>query len=300
MKVLFMGTPEFSIAPLKAINENFKLELVVTQPDRKRGRGHKLRPSDVKEFCLNNNILVKTTDEINSLEDEIKKHEIDFIVVCAFGNILKKEITDNFICLNIHASILPNYRGASPIEAAILNGDKYSGITVIEMNENMDEGDLLYDEKINIENLYFDEISNKLSVLGSSSIVKVLKNIDYHMKNKVVQPKDATYTKKINKKDLLLDWDSSVEKIKNKVRAYKHAFTYFDSKLLKITEADIFKNELLKDVSTVVKVDKMGIYIQAKDGIILIKRVIPLGKKEMDAYSFSLGNKVKEGVKLGG
>lgn len=182
MKIVFMGTPEFSVMPLEAINKYHDIELVVTQEDRKKGRGKRLSPPEVKISAENLGLKVYQPGNINSEESikMLKSIDADVFVVVAYGQILRKEILEmpKYGCINIHASLLPRLRGAAPINRAIIDGDSETGISIMKMNKGLDTGDVALSESMPIENLNSEELSVELSKLGSKLILKFLSDLE--------------------------------------------------------------------------------------------------------------------------
>jgi methionyl-tRNA formyltransferase len=223
--ILFLGTPEFSVPTLEMLLNDFgdaNLS-VVTMPDKIRGRGSKSSPSPVKSLALAHNLTVFNAETKHDLTDKIHKISPDLIVVVAFGMIIEKKITDQYFCINIHSSLLPKYRGASPIHTALLNGDEETGITLIKMNEKMDEGDILSQVHLPIssdDNL--GSLTQKLSYLGAETLKSFILN--HFLANSITLTAQdetrATYTKKIEKDDLLITHMDSGVNLHNKIRAY--------------------------------------------------------------------------------
>ena len=288
---------------------------VITQPDRPRGRGRKILPSPIKKIALSRGITVSQPENINEEESikKVKEFNPDIILVVAYGQILSKDMLNipRIGCINIHASLLPKYRGASPINWPIINGEKKTGITFMFMNEKVDAGEIIDQQEITIlPDETYGELNKRLSNLSAEIINDLLKEIKNGKIKRIPQEKrSATYTKKMSKEDGEIIWGNKGEKIYNLIRGttpYPGAFTYYKERKLKITMARSlynYQNELKLDFATageVVKIEKDAILISTGDkGIIKILKVIPSGAKEMSAQQFVNGYKIKVGDILG-
>ena len=239
LKVIFMGTPEFAVASLSALSEVAEVILVVTQPDRPRGRGQKLQPSPVKVFAEKNSLPILQPQKIKSPEvvAELKKFPADVIVVVAFGQILSQEILDlpKFGAINVHASLLPKYRGAAPIEWSLINGETVTGITTMQMDAGLDTGDILLKTEVEISaEMILPELREKLQDAGAKLLVETLQQI----KNlKPVKQDNAlsNYAPMLTKDLGRIDWQKSAQEIHNLVRGlYGGAFTFLDGEKIKI------------------------------------------------------------------
>ena len=323
MRIVFMGTPDFARSALeKIIEAGHEVVLVVTQPDKPKGRSGELQVSDVKACALEHNLPVFQPVKIKEAEHVayLKSIPADIYVVTAFGQILSQEILDipKFGCVNIHASLLPKYRGAAPIQQAILDGEKETGVTIMQMAAGMDTGDILIQRTIPIEE---DEtgggLFDKLSVLGAELIVDALPMIERGELTPVPQDEEkATKCGKLSKDMGRVDFSQPAEKIRNLVRGlnpWPSAFTYLDKKMLKIwnaavisadeavalgsgvSESDIDKAE----AGTVVAVYKDSFVIKTGEGLLRVTEIQLEGKKRMSVKDFFLGYKLAAGQKLG-
>ncbi len=323
MRIVFMGTPDFARSALeKIIEAGHEVVLVVTQPDKPKGRSGELQVSDVKACALEHNLSVFQPVKIKEAEHVayLKSIPADIYVVAAFGQILSQEILDipKFGCVNIHASLLPKYRGAAPIQQAILDGEKETGVTIMQMAAGMDTGDILIQRTIPIEE---DEtgggLFDKLSVLGAELIVDALPMIERGELTPVPQDEEkATKCGKLSKDMGRVDFSQPAEKIRNLVRGlnpWPSAFTYLDKKMLKIwnaavisadeavalgsgvSESDIDKAE----AGTVVAVYKDSFVIKTGEGLLRVTEIQLEGKKRMSVKDFLLGYKLAAGQKLG-
>ncbi len=298
--MIFLGTPQFAIPTLSSlINNSIIPILVITQPDKKRGRGQRLSISPIKEFCLNHNITVFQPQNINE-EESIKKIMIynpDLILTVAYGKIVSQKILDipKFGCINLHPSLLPKYRGPSPINWALFNGEKETGNTIFFMTKKMDAGDIIYQSKVRImpEDNY-GSLSKKLSEKGADDVVKTLSLIDDGLANPISQDDSlATFSKFINRDVRRISWSESAENIANLVRGlapYPSAFTYFQNMEIKIIKAKSFLDIEGKPGLILKIVKNQGILVGTGSCALFVETIKPEGKKEMSAYSFSLGH----------
>lgn len=308
MKIVYMGTPEFAIRPLESLHEEgFDISLVVSQKDKPKGRGKKLLPTPVKSKAEELNLEVFQPDNINS-EDSIKKLKAinpDFIVVAAYGQILKKEVLSipKYSCINIHASLLPKYRGAAPINWAIINGEKETGVTIMEMVEKLDAGDMYLKESIKIEE---DDdaitIHEKLSEIGGKLIVKALKGI---YNNKIIPESQddskSSYAPMLDKKMGQINWDESGKQIKNLIRGLKpwpSAYTFYRGNNIKVHKVELSSKFKYGKNGEIVKVSDDGIFVNCRDSCIIIKELQFPGKRSMDVKDFIRGNKMDIGTIL--
>lgn len=308
INICFMGSPKFSLETLDILNknENIKLSLVVSGKDKKRNR-NKFRPTVVKQYAIDNNIEVLTPDSVNTDEflSILKEKNIDFIVVVAFGQLIKENLLkayENKI-INLHPSSLPKYRGPSPVQYTLLNGDKKTHASAMLIEKGMDSGDILSQKEIEInEDDDFTSLSEKLSNLGGQTILESILNYEDLMEKRVKQDDNkATFTKKITKEMGKIDFNQTKEEIINKIRAFvefpKAYFSYKDQniKILKASPVEI-ENPKISFVYKANKNDK--IIIGCKNGGIRIEKIQFPGKKAMDTKSFLLGNDFEEGIYL--
>ena len=311
MRIVFMGTPNFAKESLEAVyNAGHKILAVVTNPDRPKGRGMKLIASPVKEFAVEKNIKIYQPEKVkNNIEfiEEIKRLQPDAICVVAYGKILPKEILEiaKFGCINVHGSLLPQYRGAAPIQWAVLNGDKTTGITTMYMDTGMDTGDMILKEEIEIgEDDTTGEIWERLSKIGANLLVKTLKQIEDGTAPRIPQGTDFSVAPMLDKEMSKIDWkNKSAKQIKNLVRGLNPimgTYSYLDGKKIIFWRVDI-----LQDVNsniengTVIKADsKEGLYIKAKEGIIKVIEIQGENAKKMNIQDFLRGNKIEIGSKF--
>jgi len=300
MKIIFMGTPDYATAILEGLLEDKKSEVVgvVTQPDKPVGRKQILTPPDVKKFLLDSGFNIPIYQPI-SLKDEdiyktIKDLNPDFIVVAAYGQILPKNILDIAPCINLHASILPKYRGASPIQQALLNGDEITGVTAMLMDEGLDTGDILAYSVISIQkNDVAPILFEKLSLLAKELTPKVLENflkISPIKQNSI----DASYCKKIKKSDGQIEFLNAKE-IFNKYRAFYFWPGIFLKSGLKIKELYLIDEECEEEMGKILDLTDRGAIIGCKKGKVEITQVQPPSKKVMDIFSYMRGRRLSIG-----
>ncbi|WP_022762623.1 MULTISPECIES: methionyl-tRNA formyltransferase [unclassified Butyrivibrio] len=308
MKIVYMGTPDFSVPPLeKMIEAGHEIVAVVTQPDKPKGRSDKLVPSPVKECALKHGLKIMQPKKIREAEvvEELKSLGADIFVVAAFGQILSQEVLDipKFGCVNIHASLLPKYRGAAPIQMCILNGDKTTGVTIMQMNAGMDTGDMLITKEIPIEE---DDTAgtlfDKLMYLGADLIVEALPKIEKGELTPTPQ-NDAEATKcgKISKDMGQINWNDDASKISYLVRGmnpWPSAYTHLNGKMLKIWTAKVQNNTSNGNPGTIAAVNKDSFTVNTGDGLLEITELQLEGKKRMDVKSFLLGYTLNTGDNL--
>lgn len=306
MNIIFFGTSNFAIPALKKVMlSHHELKAVVTQPDRRSGRKLVLTQPPVKSVLKGTSIPIYQPEYVSSQEtvERLKIHDADLFVVVEFGQILKANILSapKLFCINIHASLLPAYRGAAPINWSIINGEKESGITIIRMNEKMDAGDILSQEKVKIEDGDTSEsLSKKLSIVGSELILKTIDVIDSgKAKFRKQKESSATYARKLRKEDGLIDWSMDARDIYNSIRGllpWPGAYTHWNGKFIKIFKADLSMHSVQKkDVGRVVKICKDSLIIGTGKGGLIIKELQLQGGKRLDAGAFLLGHKIDTG-----
>lgn len=324
MKIIFMGTPDFAVGALEALlAAGHEVTAVVTQPDKQKGRDRKIQCSPVKECALVHGLTVLQPARIKASEavEELRKYEADIFVVAAFGQMLSKEILEmpKYGCINIHASLLPKYRGAAPIQYAVLNGDEVTGVTIMQMNEGMDTGDILMMKAIPVEkNDTGGSLFEKLSVLGAELLVKTLPKIEAGDIIPVKQQEeDAVYVHMLSKDMGKIDWEKSADVLERLVRGmnpWPSAYCTFRGKNLKVWAVEIsdeerkeesayaglfrYSEEKEADPGEVLLVTKDSIYVQTGEGVLVLKEVQLEGKRRMAVRDFLLGCQVKAGEML--
>ena len=291
MKIVFWGTPEYSLRSLEVINNsNHELVGVVTQPDKKRSRGNKLIPSPVKQYAIKNNIPVISPNQIKDNVDfsnQLKELMPDIFIVIAYGKILNKEILNipKYGCWNAHASLLPRWRGAAPIQRALLSGDKYTGVGIMKMDEGLDTGDILIEEKIIIENNEnLQTLTDKLSELSSKLLIKAINllntknNIsELSLLNQLSLNREIKYANMITKSEYFLNLDDTAENIYKKVNGlFPRAYILFNNKNLKILKIKILSENNLNIKYKKTQKTKLIIDIIKNEGIIISTKTFPI------------------------
>lgn len=313
MKVIFMGTPDFSVGTLEMlIQAGHEITLVVTQPDKPKGRGKSMQFPPVKEAALAHSLEVYQPKRVREPEciEYLRKFEADIIVVVAFGQILPKEILKmpRYGCVNVHASLLPKYRGAAPIQWAVINGETVTGVTTMRMDEGLDTGDMILKEEVALEpEETGGSLFDRLAKTGAELCVKTLTAIEQG--TAVYTPQDhanATHTTMIKKQLGEIDWTKSAVELERLVRGlnpWPSAYTHLNGKTLKIWKALVQKEtdlpeELVREPGTIVKADKNTIEVQTGQGILELLEIQLEGKKRMTTDAFLRGFPVKAGEKL--
>ena len=296
MKIIFMGTPEFAVPSLKALIESHEILCVVTQTDKPKGRGQKLQPPPIKIFAEKNNIPVLQPIKLKSPEifNELEKLHADLIVVVAYGKILPQNILDlsKFGCINVHGSILPKYRGAAPIEWAMINGEKFTGITTMKMNAGLDTGDMLLTSKVEIgDEMILPELKEILSVKGAKLLLETIDNLD-----KIIPIKQddslSTYAPMLTKDTGKIDWAKPAREIHNLVRGlYGGAFSFMDGQKFKIWRTKIFDGNLKLSAGEI-KIDGKKFLAGTGDGTLEILELQAPNSKKMNAASYLAGHKI--------
>ncbi|MBR4982999.1 MAG: methionyl-tRNA formyltransferase [Lachnospiraceae bacterium] len=309
MKIVFMGTPDFAVGALEALVEaGHDVVAVVTQPDKPKGRGKEMQQTPVKECALKHNIDVFQPVKIKTPEavEVLRGYGAELFVVAAFGQILSKEILDmpKFGCVNIHASLLPKYRGAAPIQWAILDGEKETGVTIMQMNEGLDTGDMLTKVVVPIEDTDTGEsLFDKLAEAGAKLLIETIPQIEAG--ELTPQPQDdslSTYAKMIKKEMGLIDWKKEavvLERLVRGMNSWPSAYTHFNGKTLKIWETEIEEGNRNMAPGMVAEVTKNSIKVQTGQDLLVLKQIQLEGKKRMDVASFLLGYKVEPDTVLG-
>ena len=309
MRVIFMGTPSFAVPILRAIHKsNHEVIGVVTQPDRPRGRGRKLGISPVKELAMGLCLPVMqpetTKDEV--FIGEVKRMLPELIVVAAYGRILTRDLLDipPLGCINIHASLLPKYRGASPIQWAVVNGERKTGITIMKMDEGMDTGGILLAQEVEIgDEDTAQSLHDRLAQVGASLIIKAMDQLDKGTLRPIPQNhRKATYAPPLKKEDGLIDWSQDARDIFNRIRGFNPwpgAFTYLKGLRIKIFSGEIINEEVGERAGEVVQSGSEGVKVTTGKGSFLIKEVQLEGRKRMSIREFLIGNEIPPGTQMG-
>ena len=308
MKVIFMGTPDLSVGTLEAlIDAGHEVVLVVTQPDKPKGRGGKVLYTPVKEAALSHDIPVYQPVKIREPEciEELRKYKADIMVVIAFGQILPKEILEMtpYGCVNVHASLLPAYRGAAPIQWAVISGDKVSGVTTMQMDEGLDTGDMLLKEEIVLdEKETGGSLHDKIADAGARLCIETLKALEQGTVTPVKQGESTTeYARMLDKRMGNISWEKPAEEIERLIRGlnpWPSAYTDWNGKVMKIWQAEVCEGDTKEVPGTVVKVEKDGFYVQTGKDLLKVTELQIPGKKKMDAGAFLRGCRIENGEVL--
>ena len=307
MKFIFMGTPEFSVPILERLHKLGQVALVVSQEDKRKGRGKKFTKTPVKVKAEELGLEVYQPHDVNSEEsiEKLREVEADIIVVVAYGQILKREILDlpKKYIVNVHASLLPELRGAAPINRAIMEGKEKTGVSLMRVEEGLDSGAVSAVKEIDIKDMNAGELEDKLSLMGADLLEEFIREVEEDRVNFTPQDEGKkTYADKILKDDLLLNFNDKSKKLVNKIRGlsphYGAKFSYED-KLYKIFAAEEIENSSDKKVGTIIKSDK-ELIIKTVDGAISVKEIQAPGKRAMGIDDFLRGNKFEENYVIGG
>lgn len=296
LRVIFAGTPEFSVYPLQALlDSDHEVIAVYTQPDRPAGRGRELKPGPVKQLALDNNIAVYQPLNFKQEEDlaALEALEADIMVVVAYGLILPQRVLDapKRGCLNIHASILPRWRGAAPIQRSIQAGDKQTGVTIMQMEAGLDTGPMLYKAVIDIgETETGGQLHDRLAPLGAEALMKTLELlVADELKPEIQDDSLANYAHKLDKKEAAIDWQKPAAEIERSVRAFNPwpvTFTRFGKKSLRIWSAEVVDVRSTGEPAKVIATSQDGIDVATGDGVLRIKELQPEGKRVMSSADF--------------
>ena len=308
MNIIFMGTPDFSVPSLEKLIENFDVSLVVTNPDRKRGRGKKLSFSPVKETALKHGIEVYQPEKLRKNEEcinKIKELKPDAIVIVAFGQIIPQSIIDipKYGCINLHASLLPKYRGAAPINWAIINGEKKTGSTTMLINAGIDTGDMLLQKETEIsDDMTFGELYDKLKNEGADLLVETIKGLEENRIKPLKQDDSlSNYAPMIDKSTGKIDWSKPAHEVNNLIRGLNPkpgAYALYKDTAFKIFNAKVIDEDHDYKPGYVIEADKDGIKIAAGKGILDILVLQLPGKNKMEVKEFIKGHKIDQNVIL--
>lgn len=305
MKTIFMGTPDFAVPTLQKLIENHEVAAVFTQPDKPKGRGQKVQYTPIKELALKYEIPVFQPEGLKNnkdIENLIKDINPDAIVVVAYGQILPKAILElpKYGCINVHASLLPKLRGAAPINWAIINGEKKTGITTMKMDVGLDTGDMLLKSEVEIsEEETAGDLHDKLMYIGAELLIKTLERVE---KGDIVPEKQddnlSSYAPMLNKDMGHINWEMDFETIYNLIRGvipWPGAFSYYDGQMIKIWKVIKQKNFICGRPGEIINVSKDGIEVACKVGSLMIKELQEIGGKRMDVASYLNGHKLEIG-----
>ena len=308
MNVIFMGTPGFAVPTLEKLHESrHNLVLVVTQPDKPSGRGKKLRKSEVKERAEKLGLKIFQPDKIKKQEniEILKLYNPDVIVVVAYGQILNKEILTlpKYGCINVHASLLPKLRGAAPLNWALINGETKTGITTMQMDVGLDTGDMLLKSEVEIdENINVGELHDILMHKGAELLIETLDKLE---KNELTPKKQddslSSYAPILNNENRKINWNLPAKSIYNLIRGlspWPAAYFTLDEKTVKVYSSSYINNDSDYEPGYVIKANNEGIFVKAKDGIVILKEIQMPGKKKMPVEAYLRGNKFPEKIIL--
>ena len=311
MKIIFMGSPDFSVGTLEALIEaGHEVVLAVTQPDKPKGRGKEMQFTPVKECALKYNIPVYQPRRVREAQcmEELQKYNADIMVVVAFGQILPKEILEmcTYGCVNVHASLLPKYRGSAPIQWAIIEGEEVTGVTTMQMDEGLDTGDMLLKTEIPIEPKETGgSLFDKLAQAGAKLCVETLEALQNGTVTPIPQGETTTaYAKMLDKQLGDINWNKTAVEIERLIRGltpWPSAYTNWNEKVMKIWDAEVSDIDVeMEDAKpgTIVKVEKDAFYVQTGEGLLKVCELQIPGKKRMDAGAFLRGYQVKVGEEL--
>lgn len=308
MKTVFMGTPDFAVPPLHALIEaGYEVAAVVTQPDKPKGRGKTLLPTPVKEEALMHEIPVYQPQRVRNNQEfleTLKEIAPDIIIVAAFGQIIPKEVLElpKYGCINIHASLLPKYRGAAPIQQAVIDGEKESGVTIMQMGEGLDTGDMI--SKIIIP-LVPEEtggsLFGKLAQAGAELLIKTLPSIEQGTAVREKQPEESPtpYAAMITKQMGLMDFNKPAEVLERLVRGlnpWPSAYTFINGKTLKVWKCRVSAEKTDAAPGTIFLTDKEGIHTACGTGTLILTEIQLEGKKRMEAEAFLRGYHIEDGT----
>lgn len=309
MRAVFMGTPEFSVGTLDAMcKAGHEVVAVFTQPDKQKGRGKSVLMTPVKERAIELNIPVYQPEKLK--EDEnyeiLKELNPDVIVVVAYGQLITKRILDlpKYGCINVHASLLPKYRGAAPIQWAVIDGEEASGVTIMKMDESLDTGDMIMKKEIALDSKETGgSLHDKLAILGANLLVEALEALENGTATYTKQDDSKmTYAKKLTKELGNIDFSMPAKEIERLVRGlnpWPSAYTTYEDKNMKIWDVEVSDKVYEGKNGEIVDVSKNDFTIKTQDGAIIVKELQLQGKKRMDAGAFLRGTKVEKGVFLG-
>ncbi len=306
MKIIFMGTPNFALTILKKLyDEKYEIAAVVTQTDKPKGRGHKIQFSPVKNFGLEHNLLLlqpKTLKDEN-LVTQLKSFDADLFIVAAYGKIIPENILQlpKYFSINVHASLLPKYRGAAPIQHAIANGETVSGVTIMKMDKGMDTGDIILQKKCDISaDDTYQTLYEKLALLGSEALLETLNQFD-SIEFKKQDDSLASYAPLITKDFCHIDWNKTSLEIMNLIRALKPnpgAYTLYENKIFKVWQLTDYPVYGTEECGKIIAVNNDGIAVKTFDGALLITQLQEQGRKIMSAADYLKGHTIKTNVFL--
>ncbi|EHI98437.1 Methionyl-tRNA formyltransferase [Clostridium sp. DL-VIII] len=307
MNIIFMGTPDFAVPSLSKLIEKYGVTAVLTQPDKPKGRGKKLAYSAVKEEAVKHEIPVYQPIKLREdaeLIQKLKDLQPDFMIVVAFGQILSKEVLDipKYGCINLHGSLLPMYRGAAPIQWAVINGEKVSGNTTQLMDIGIDTGDMLLKDEVEItDNMTAGELYDILKERGADLLVKSIEGIIDESIIPKKQGDETFYAKPLDKNIASIDWNKSSIEVHNLVRGlnpWPIAYTNYNDERMKIFETEALKEDTSKEPGTIIDVSKNGVKVACKEGVLLIKKVQFPNGKPLTIEQYINGHEISKNIIL--
>lgn len=307
MKIVFMGTPVFAKTALEAlVNAGYEIPLVITQPDKPKGRKYVLTPSEVKTYALSAGLRVETPSSMRTAEVEemLRQVDADVFVVAAYGKILPKNILDlpPMGCICIHASLLPAWRGAAPIQRAVMNGDTEGGVTMMYMDEGIDTGDIILQKRLSISSIMTaGEYHDEMARLGAEAVLEYLHLAENGTVPRKKQEGSSCYAEKITGEDLFVSFEETGEQTHNRIRGLApapSAYCILEDKRVKLHAS--LPGDGKGEPGQVLRADKNGIEVACKEGSVILKSLQPEGKKPMDAASFVNGIRNLEGLRFNG
>lgn len=308
MNIVFMGTPDFAVPSLKKLIEEYNVTAVLTQPDKPKGRGKKMAYSPVKEEALKHGITiyqpVKLKEDLELIQT-LKDLKPDFMVVVAFGQILTKEVLDipKYGCINLHGSLLPMYRGAAPIQWAVINGEKVTGNTTMLMDVGIDTGDMILKDEVEItNNMTSGELHDILMVRGAELLVKSIEAIASGSIVPEKQPDETFYAKMLDKELANINWNMSSREIHNLVRGlnpWPIAYTDYKGERMKIYETEVSEEKTSSEPGTILEVNKSGVKVACKDSVLIVKKVQFPNGKPLTIEQYINGHEIEKNIVLG-
>ena len=306
MKIIFMGTPEIAVPCLDAlVKKGWEVPLVITQPDRPKGRGNQMQPTPVKEYAVKAGLQVYQPERLKNNPEALemlKSLQPDFFAVAAYGRILPQEILDvpKFAPVNVHFSLLPKYRGAAPVNWAIVNGDETTGVSTMLMDAGMDTGDILLRKETPVERKNAAELAQELSVSGAELLIKTLENFDIITPLKQNE-QESTLAPIMKKDDGVIDWSKSADEIERAIRGFypwPAVYSYLDGRSVKFFAAEVDDSAPELSVGTVYAVGKDYFSVSTGRAGLKVKELQFEGKKRMDVKSFLAGSRIETGMKF--
>ena len=301
LKVVFMGTPTFSVPVLEKLIESTNVVLVVSQPDREKDRKGNILPTPTKKIALDNNIEVYQPSKIKESYEYINSLNPDIVITCAYGQIIPEQILNypKYGCINVHGSLLPKLRGGAPIHHAIINGDDKTGITIMYMDKLMDSGDIISQEELKIlDNDNLDSVYEKMSHLGAKLLIKTLPSIIDGTNSRIKQnASEVTFGYNITKEEEKIDFSKNSKDIHNRIRGLSSipgAYCFLDDKRMKVYQSEITEKKSTSEAGKIVDINKTGIYVNTGDFIIKLIDIKLEGKKRCLVKDFMNGIKVEE------